>query len=302
MSNTKLQVYGGGSEITEMTNRLMQAAPGSRNLQPGQAQAVAQIALAHDLDPWNGEVWYIPGSGVSVGIKGYRKQSRRQLRREGEKGSTFWTQFERVTDPTQYGTDKEDMVYLCYLRDDVSLKAWGDSVKYFKEEIGLDEKIAIQSAGKAPVYIGIGILGKGENSGKMPRTQRAQKRAEAHALKQRFDIEFAYMDDDENPIEVQFTEIDQLAPSAEEAIEVLTGETKEPWPSKLIQLVLDNAPYFPDEKMVIRLLDKSGLDRKATQKSVKKFAKYFQGEIDQDVDPKTALKNTKENWNKESAK
>ncbi len=307
-----LQVYE-AKDIKAYANRLLEAVPGTGKLQPGQAQALAEIALAHNLDPYNAEVWYIPGMGVSVGIKGYRKHARRQLREEGDKGSTFWTYFERVTDPTMYGEDEEAMVYICHLRDDVSLRAWGDSVKYFKDEIGLSDKLAVEAAGKAPVYMGLGVLGAKESSGRMPRVQRAQKRAEAHALKQRFDIQFSFADDDlmnPNVVEAEWEDekpvliTDEIGASADQGIETL-GYGRAPektWTKRQVEVVMESAPHIADKDRAISFLDKSGLSdhmeaySQVTLKTIRTFSKSFQEQIDEDKNEKESFDYARANW------
>ncbi len=313
MTTTALQVYN-KQDILEYASRLFEAMPGSKKLELWQAQAVAEIALLHNLDPYNGEVWFISGVGVSVGIKGYRKHSRRQLKEEGEKGSTFWTHYERATDPTVWGADKEDMVYLCHLRDDVSLKAWADTIKYFKE-VGLQDKVAIEAAGKAPVYVGVGILKKGESSGKMPRVQRCQKRSEAHALKQRFDIQFAFGDDDlmnPNVVETEWLEeepvrvSDKIGKSADVASEEL-GFIRDPekiWTKRQVEVVLENSPHIQGETRAISFLDKSELGdmmeaySQVMLKTIRAFSECFQSQIEDGKKENVAFVYTKENWNK----
>ena len=95
----QLAPFGDRTDIREIAERLRLTMPGGKKLAAEEATALAQISVAHGLDPFNGEAWFIPGSGVMVGIKGLRKAARKQLRKEHGEGANFWTTFERVPDP-----------------------------------------------------------------------------------------------------------------------------------------------------------------------------------------------------------
>ena len=51
--------FGSRDEIKELADRLVKLMPGGQNYTPSEALTLAQIAVAHDLDPFNGEVWLI---------------------------------------------------------------------------------------------------------------------------------------------------------------------------------------------------------------------------------------------------
>jgi len=67
MSNA-IEVYGTTKELTEMANRFKTALRGGDKLQTSEAMALAQIASITGLNPFIGELWYIPGKGPMVGI------------------------------------------------------------------------------------------------------------------------------------------------------------------------------------------------------------------------------------------
>ena len=203
-----LEPWGGKDAVDEMSKRLIMSMPGARKLDPPQAQALAQIAVAHGLDPFNGEVWFIPGSGVMVGIKGLRKAARKQLRGDNGQESNFWTEFKRVPDPKEYGASDEDLVYECRLRDDSSFESWARVVDRFKK-LGMELDEATGHAGPAPITVGIGIYIKGEAT-KMQPNEVARKRAEANAIKQRFDVEFAFeVDVEHDVIDAEYVEVEK---------------------------------------------------------------------------------------------
>jgi hypothetical protein len=215
--NSSLAVFGGRDQIREMAERLRTMMPGTTNLTAGEALTVAQIAVAHQLDPFNGEVWGLKGDngkwyGVMVGIKGLRKAARNQA--VGEGGS-FWTEFRRV-EPGAYNVSRAGaVVYECYLRDTVHVQAWARSIHELTG-VGVPYAQAVEALGPAPHVKGVGIAYADERS-KMEIHARARKRAEADAIKQRYDLQFAGAainiddDDDQEPGDVVIGEYREAA-------------------------------------------------------------------------------------------
>src|SRR3990172_6566782 len=76
--------FGSRDEIKELADRLVKMMPGGQNYTPSEALTLAQIAVAHDLDPFNGEVWLIKNEetgkvyGALIGLKGHRKHAKKQ--------------------------------------------------------------------------------------------------------------------------------------------------------------------------------------------------------------------------------
>lgn len=234
--SSHLAPWGGKDAVNAMATRLKMSMPGARKLDNPQAMALAQIAIAHELDPFNGEVWFIPGSGVMVGIKGLRKAARRQLRKEHGGKANFWTDFVRVTSPDEYGTEDDDLVYECRLRDEATMDSWGNTVERF---VGLGSPLdaAIGYAGPAPVTVGVGIYKKDESTRMQP-NEAARKRAEANALKQRFDVDFAFeVDVEHDVVEADYVEVEPEKKTAEEHVEELGYEVEKPEEEK------PNRPY-----------------------------------------------------------
>lgn len=180
--------YGSRDLVKELGERLRKMMPGTASLTENEALTVAQIAIAHDLDPFNGEVWGIKGDdkwyGVMVGIKGLRKSANREA---GRLNFSYWTEFIQV-DPSEVGASKEAIVYKCIIRDTQAMQAYGKSINILTTS-GIPYTQALEMVGKAPMTVGIGIATPGERS-KMAIHPRARKRAEADALKQRFDLQF----------------------------------------------------------------------------------------------------------------
>lgn len=183
-NNSGLQNYGDREAIREMTERLKMTLPGGRKLDDLEARSLAQLSLAHGLDPFNGEAWMIPGTGLMVGIKGLRKSARAAARAEG---GAFWTEFRRV-DPAEHGAPANAVVFECILRDTVTVQAWSKSVNLMTSA-GLSYADAVAAIGPPPVVVGVGIATPDERS-RLAIQARARKRAEADAIKQRYDVAF----------------------------------------------------------------------------------------------------------------
>ena len=146
----------------------------------------------------------------------------------------------------------------------------------------------------------------------------ARKRAEANAIKQRFDVDFLFSEEDID-FDIQIGEPEEELKSAEQAGEELgfdmvdadvrettprpepssEGELaeKSKWKPGQIKMVLENS-YIVEEDKAIAFLDRTGFNKSATQGAVKTFIKYFQAGLDQDMSKKDALDYAKENWNK----
>ena len=189
MTNS-LATFGDRDDIREIGERLQKMMPGTESFTQAEALTVAQIAVAHGLDPFNGEVWGIKGKGkwygVMVGIKGLRKSARRQMK---DVDGSYWTKFIPVQ-PEKYGvTAKDAVVYECIIRDTYTNNAWAKSLKDLRDA-GVPYDDVIEMLGSAPSVTGIGVADPSERS-KMDLHARAKKRAEADAIKQRFDVEFA---------------------------------------------------------------------------------------------------------------
>ena len=192
--HSELQQYGTRNQIRELGERLRKLMPGSQRFTEEEALSVAQIAIAHDLNPFNGEVWGLKGDnnkwyGVMVGIKALRKKAREQAKNEG---GDFWISYHRA-DPDAYNQPEDVVVYEAHLRDSVSFGAWSKSyieiLKAIKDQPDEIKKPLLDALGEPPIVYGIGIAKPSEHS-KMEIHTRAKKRAEADAIKQRYDISF----------------------------------------------------------------------------------------------------------------
>jgi hypothetical protein len=185
-----------------------------------EAMALAQYAVATDLDPFVGECYYLPSIGPGPGIAGWRKKADEQLNYEREKAkeplARFWCDYIDPTNGEVGKLEDGDVAVKAILHDTLSKTAWEQrTLKYYIELLKAGAKdwdAARELAGDEPTWSAVGVVKKGENFGRdaMPRYERACKRAEKAAIRKRFPrvhlpepIGF----DDTEVIDTQFSEV-----------------------------------------------------------------------------------------------
>jgi hypothetical protein len=268
--NVAIQLYGDAAEVRVLAGRIKAMMPGGQRYTDPEAHSLAQISVAHGLDPFNGECWLIKDShgnprGVTVGIKGLRKHAKGQSMYWGVSAADAPGGFRRLTDNEEIALHKcgpNDIVFEYKIADQEQITAWAATVKALKDA-GQDGTMA----GEAPITVGIGIWKNGEKSLMKP-TQCAMYRAERDALRRRFDVNFSLpglnvgvADITEEPngddtVEGEFDEIEELDETPEEIIsslgyDVSTGveDVKDPMYDKQEQengTTIDR-PYEPDQ-------------------------------------------------------
>lgn len=169
--------------VKEYERRIFDFLPGGKDLPGDVRMAMAQIAIAHGLDPFLREVWPIPvkkngqivGYDMFVGISGWRNAAHRT--------NEYWgRRFERVSD--------EERQWLAAGKNDLVIKC-----------IVMRRKTGQHAA----EFDGYGVARPDEMS-KMNKFQLARLRAERDAMKAAFPISspigvsLKMVDDDENPI------------------------------------------------------------------------------------------------------
>jgi len=164
--NRGLLLYGSREEIRELADRARRFLPNGKNLKDHEALALAQISVAYQLNPFNGEVWYIPAKGPMVGIKGLRKAARQQ--------SGYMLR--------QHDMDMGEREQRLLQDGDI-----GRICELYRVDLG----VQMQQA-NIP-FVGEGIARQNERA---PHTKSlawlADKRAEADALKKAFDLPFGF--------------------------------------------------------------------------------------------------------------
>lgn len=172
-------------QLKQVDERLKVMLPGAQKLTAGERYALAQIAVMHGLDPLNGEVWLIPNRGPMIGIKGLRKKAREQV------DGNFWIDFREIIDVEErkrYGIEPGALAFEARLFDSENIMTYCSMVERMTKA-GIPWESVKTMLGDRPYTSGIGVLRQNEQT-KMERVQCAMKRAEADALKRRFDVPF----------------------------------------------------------------------------------------------------------------
>lgn len=189
-----LAPWGDRAEVRDLAERLRATMPGGQKLTPQEALTLAQAAVAHGLDPLNGELWYLKKKdgtslGLMAGIKGHRRGAHLQMEREG--GGNYWPEFEGPLGPDEkisLGIPPDALAYRCKVRDTQTVNHYTGQIERLLQA-GLPWEVVGDIVGSRPYTEGVGYALKSEYS-KMTLVQRAMKRAEADALKRRFDLPF----------------------------------------------------------------------------------------------------------------
>lgn len=132
-----------------------------------------------------------------IGVKGLRKKAREQVQ------GNFWVEFREignVEERKRYGISDGALAFEARLFD-------SENIRTYTEAVGMMTKAGVpwdavkEMIGSKPYTSGIGVLKPSEQT-KMERVQCAMKRAEADAIKRRFDVPFGLqtgVEEDDTP-------------------------------------------------------------------------------------------------------
>lgn len=175
------------SSIDNLIARFRAGLKDNTKLKNDELHALASMALAHNLDPFNGECWAIPSKGVMAGIKGLRKAADAQL-----PSRAFKNLSPRLLQHSEYDKyaipQDAELASICEGTRSDATEMWIHQLKELVELLNGDYNTAVTLLPR-PVWIGIGIIKKGDQS-VMPRVQLVFKRAEADCLKRMFNLPF----------------------------------------------------------------------------------------------------------------
>lgn len=190
--NTALALSGTQRDLDAYAARLKIAMRGGDKLAGPEARALAQIALITGLDPFIGEVWYIPGKGPMIGIAG----ARRKWNEKSAAGGGYSFVDIQPCSPEEAGATEADVVaaFRAVAHDSGATKEYQ---KLFQETLAMLREakaedpfqVAKEICGPKPQWVGYGYSTKSETS-RMNKMQLARKRAEADALKKCIVIPF----------------------------------------------------------------------------------------------------------------
>jgi hypothetical protein len=168
---------------------------GGSKLNENERMALAQVALITGLNPFIGEVWYIPGSGPMVGIAGARKLDNERVE---SKGGYTWETCDPVA-PEEAGASAQEAqnvaaAFKITINDSNATaqyqKLFADTLKMLRD-VGTQDPFveAKEICGPRPAWVGYGFSLRGESS-RMGKVQLARKRAHSDALKKRIIVPF----------------------------------------------------------------------------------------------------------------
>lgn len=213
-----LALYGNKDDVGAMAGRILAMLPGAEKLSKEERMGLAQLSVAHNLNPFNGECWAIPGKGLMIGVKGLRKTAHEQI---SESGGNFWIEYVEITDEAarkRYGIGAGDLAFESRLFDTANINTYVTAVERLMKA-GIPWDAVKQMVGEKPFTTGVGVIKAGETT-RMDRIQCARKRAESNAIKQRFDVPFGVKVADEETgevIEGTATEVKSDAPFKDNA-------------------------------------------------------------------------------------
>jgi len=196
-----IAVWGARGDLKELAERVRIMAPGGAKLTQNEALGLAQGALASGLNPFLGELWMIPGHGLMTGIKGLRKAARQQI------VGNFWGEWQQIValkEREVLGIPEGAMAFRYILRDSETIRAYAEGWGHLVAG-GVPVAVIPKLLGEQPYTEGVGIFLATEKS-RMGPAACAKKRAEADALKQRFDIPLVLAEEADSVITVDASE------------------------------------------------------------------------------------------------
>lgn len=228
--NVYLPGYLDERTLQTLARRCQQMLPYADKLKPQNFRSLAQAALQLRLNPFIGEICYIPDTdwqkgAVYVQYAGRLRKAREQLEREGgAAGASMWYRMDEITDEAdriRWAIPVGAIAFRCTLNDSITVEAYAAAyarmaeamAKVYKDEDKLHATI-VKTIGTEPQTVSIGYVTQEEQadmlktqSGKARKNQypvieKAQKRAHVAALKRRFHFEFTTPDVDDIPLNV----------------------------------------------------------------------------------------------------
>jgi len=186
-------LLGQREDVLSFAKRIKVMVKGGEKLSDNEAMALAQVSLVTKLNPFIGEVWYIPGKGPMVGIAGARRYNNEQAANGG--GYSF-PEFTPVSAEEAGAKPGENVshAFRCDIFDSVAISQYQrlivETINSLRAAGSKDPfGDAREIIGPKPKWTGFGYSTVDEQS-RMNKMQLAKKRAEADGLKQRIVIPF----------------------------------------------------------------------------------------------------------------
>lgn len=221
-----LEPYGEVAVVREMARRIQALDKSQVPMNTGEASHLAQLAIAHDLNPFSGEIWgWIQVKGGKrhfnwmPGRRGIVRHANEQAQ---ERGFEWWYDEEEMTrEEKKNAMIPENAIAIrVKVYDSATMEEWRKTFDSLREALPPEQ--ALSTAGNPPCSVGIGVLTQEEISrmprnNKMPHINRASKRGLMEALKHKFHLQFGmwkggqtydeYIVDKEGAIDVDFEDV-----------------------------------------------------------------------------------------------
>lgn len=196
--------WGDRDGTRELVVRLRRMLPTPKKaelvLTDNELAALAQASIMEGLNPLTGEIYFLKRydrhakqavpMGIYVGVKGIRRKAREQIARQSE-NANFWCEYREIVDAAErklLEIPEGAIAVEARLYDSLTIRDYTGAVKDMASS-GAPWEVIAEMFGTKPFVQGIGIV-KSEERPHMPHAQLVRKRAEMHALRQRFDIHF----------------------------------------------------------------------------------------------------------------
>lgn len=238
-----------GERYSKMIGRLRHMIVGGRKLENHEIEALAGASLATNLNPFVGEIYYVPKVGPVIGKQGYARKAQEQLEYEAERAG--YRNPVTITVEARPATEEEvgrpiaegDVAVHVTLTDSLSRSEWLGTLAKFQKDFGAE--LAVELVGrKAPSWTGVGVvehMEKFKYDDSKPelyaRKERAEKRATKQAMMKRFPrLELPDLEGALDLADYQLTEVKREDPHAGKSSDDLIGELGFP-PDQPVQKV-----------------------------------------------------------------
>jgi len=218
MDNSKAIVLASGQELLvrdvkpqleEMARKLLKLTPNGKRLDISQATDLAVFSLINQLNPFEGESYFMDKVGPTAGIAGYRRKANEYLiERYGNDASYSLEYQPATTAEADFAPDKGDIAWKVILHDTHMERNWQrqviENMRGLKEA-GMTGKeqydAAVALAGPRPCVEAVGVVHANEkftyDGGveKWDRNERAKKRGEKQVLRRAYPVGVRIMGD-----------------------------------------------------------------------------------------------------------
>jgi hypothetical protein len=269
MATNAINLYFGDQQDIEIfAKRIKTMMRGGEKLSINDAMSLAQVAAVTHLNPFIGEVWWIPGSGAMVGIAGARRLDQQETK---ERGGYSWPIVTSCSPEEAGATEFEVKDVVASFKTEINdSAATAEYQKMFSATLesmrsaGVADPFsaAKEVCGPRPVWTGYGLAKKSDQS-RMSKVQLARKRSEADALKKKtvipFGAQVAETDVSPDYVDAEATDLEPRRSREQNMSELGFDDAEKNHDIGLGNLDADFPPETPkDEPPAIEIVDPMG--------------------------------------------